>query len=123
MNSPECSTIQPWPVNIVPSVESRYTAANDEKSGRIQARQLVQITFAAMLSGLITVLSSGGLTISEIGDFQALVLSVGPPMLGLIAASWVGHQDLLVGLLDSYCHALEQYGRKSLQNPLEVPCW
>jgi len=118
--------------SIVPSIDTRYSSANLEKSTRIQSRQFTQITFAAMLSGLLVAMIGEKIAPESLSDLQAVLLSFGVPAFGLIVAAWVGHQDYMIGLLDSYCVALERFGSSSSGNTeaaanaspaRKVPCW
>jgi|GEM_PF-5177414 len=111
-----------------PSLDVRYTAANLEKGARVQARQFVQITFTAMLATLITLMMQSRESLEKFTDLQALALSGGSAVFGLVVAAWVGQQDFLIGLLDSYCRELEAFGERDRpasdgETTRKVPCW
>lgn len=113
------------PPIIHPSIEQRYASANIEKSSRIQSRQTVQFTYALIISGTVALLAGDKADVKNFGDLQALLLSAGVAMFGLVFAAWIGHQDLMIGLLDSYCLALEQYAAQFVNAPAypRIPSW
>jgi hypothetical protein len=114
------------PRNLLPSIDQRYASANAEKSARIQSRQTVQYTYTIIISGFVAFLAGEkNVNLKEIGDLSTLLISTGGALFGLVFAAWIGHQDLMIGLLDSYCLALEQYGEViSAEKPsCRVPSW
>ncbi len=115
------------PPLIVPSIDQRYASATIEKSSRIQSRQaLVQFSSAVLISGLTSLLALDTRQLREIADTSALMLSAGVALFGLVVTAWIGHQDVMISLLESYCQALEQYGKRLAAAPTDgdrVPCW
>ncbi len=108
---------------IVPSIESRYTAATLEKCSRIQARQIVQLTYISLSGPLVATLLSGGFyLIPQLSDYAAFVLAVGVPCVAAIFAAWCGNQDSVIALLDSYCRRLEEFGAE-LTGRDDAPRW
>lgn len=125
-SSPSPDPAPSTPPALIPSIDQRYGSANIEKSGRIQSRQTVQFTYTVIISTFVAFLASGEkLNLSQIGDLEAVLLTAGVALFGLVFAAWIGHQDLMIGLLDSYCLALERYGERLSPPPPheKVPCW
>jgi hypothetical protein len=114
------------PRNLVPSIDQRYASANTEKSARIQSRQTVQYTYTIIISGFVAFLAGEkNVNLKEIGDLSTLLIGTGGALFGLVFAAWIGHQDLMIGLLDSYCLALEDFGAMISKEhlPSKVPSW
>ncbi|MBM3982253.1 MAG: hypothetical protein FJ304_18700 [Planctomycetes bacterium] len=107
---------------IVPTIEARYTAATLEKCARIQARQFVQVTYLTIATTLVAALIAARAELANMGNYSSFVLTVGVPCVAAIFAAWCGNQDSVIALLDSYCYALEQYG-KEISTAIHVPSW
>jgi FtsH-binding integral membrane protein len=111
--------------HFVPSIDQRYGSANIEKAARIQARQLVQMSFTLLLSGLVAAMLGAKfpLDASDARDIHHVLLGIGVPVFGLVVTAWVSYQDYLIGLLDAYCMALEVFGREWAPAGPKAPAW
>jgi hypothetical protein len=99
-------------VVFFPSIEQRYSSATIEKSARIQARQLIQLTYITILATLLAAILSGRLELKILSNYSALVLCVGVPCLATVFAAWCGNHDASIALLDNYCRRLEIFGAR-----------
>jgi hypothetical protein len=87
------------------SLDTRYSAAALEHTGRIQARQNVQLGFAAAALGML-----GAVAARRFGfeGIEASCVGVAVSFFGLVCTLWASQHDILIGFLDVYLRSLEE---------------
>jgi hypothetical protein len=108
------------PKSLSVPLATRYAGAWTEINARLQSRQAINATFATVIvsvtSVLLGVALDKGLTSSWLR-----IGSVATVALAWAFSLWIVHNDAIIGLLSSFCKALEV--RDDPDNTLGLPAW
>ena len=99
------------PKQLQISIADRYNGAWAEINARLQSRQSVNTAFTMVVLTAIGLMWSEKLSYIENIGFLL-------PLFGLATALWIGHNDLIIGLLGKFCSECEK-----IDSDNSIPGW